>query len=96
MKLSIISWLIAKKVLSPAQGRFAEALIIGTVAVALTAGADSLSTYTGNGSFSDAGRTALALGLAAGGQYLTKSLRDAAKERLAKRAEELKESLKQG
>ena len=83
MKLSIISWLIAKKVLSPAQGRFAEALIIGTVGVALTVGLDYLSEYSGNGSFSDAGRTALALGLAAGGQYLTKTLRDAAKARAA-------------
>lgn len=95
MKLSFIAWMMKKRWLTSAQGRFLEALIVGTVGYALSVALDSLSAYTGNGSFSDAGRTALALGLAAGGQYLTKTLRDAAKERLAKQAEELKESLKQ-
>lgn len=87
MKLSFISWLMEKGVLTPAQARAVEALIIGTAAIALAAALSSIADWSGSGSFSDAFKTALALGIAAGGQYITKSLRDAAKEQAAENAE---------
>lgn len=91
MKLSFIAWLISKGLLTPAHGRALEALIVATVATAAAAGLSFLAEWSGSGSFSDAMKTAVTLALLAGGQYLTKTLRDDAKKALEAAAQKARD-----
>lgn len=89
MQIRIIGWLIDKGCISPAFGRGLEALAIGllasVVAAALTALADGLE-----GGFSALNwQSVLAAGLTAGGLFVQKAIRDAARA-AAKEAEEYK------